>query len=655
MYKKDISIINKMLSRLSLLFFLLFLNLYFIGQGDLKNKSIVNEEQEVELDTLWNRSRELSYDLELYHQNTSLLLSKAKKANSCKYIRKALLGELYYFLIKKEYSSFEKYYEEATLCLRDCYDVKSDIIIKDYNATKLIDEGKYRESLEEASQGLILSQKHNDTLRSLMFLSIQGRIFQHINVLKAIEINKKYLALARIYSKQTDLYVPLLNLGTQLMHAGQLDSAMNNFTEALTICKSKNYNRGPIYNNIGSLFSSRGDLDSSILYFELAVKHSLHSDPNRYMYYLNLAESKLANKELDQCKQFIDTAEAIVPFDRIDLRSKIEKIKAQYYFKKAEFKQSANSFEKHVRYRDSLFSEAKEKEFLTIQAKYEKLEKELEISNLKNQNLQKQIQLRNDKSKITLLLFSSVSLVLFLVLLYLLYHQKNKKNQQLSLKNEKILVQKEKAEIKALLAQMNPHFISNFLSTLNSTISNDKIKDKETLNNYIDDFGKLSRMILEHSSEEIISLNEELNALQLYLNLETIRTNNKFTFFIDLDRQMDIEETLMPPFILQPFVENAIWHGVYPLKNQGKVEVLITRSKQAICFKIKDNGVGYKKGFNKVKTNKDRKSFAIEITRKRIELICEKHEVKSDFKIRDLSEYSNENGTLVEFNLPIMY
>ncbi len=186
--------------------------------------------------------------------------------------------------------------------------------------------------------------------------------------------------------------------------------------------------------------------------------------------------------------------------------------------------------------------------------------------------------------------------------------------------NKALTLHKQMSELenKALRAQMNPHFLFNTLNSINHYILNN---DTQEASHYLTRFSKLVRLVLDNSRREYISLDRELEALNIYLELEMMRRNNEFDYSISVKKGVAASSFLVPPLILQPFVENAIWHGLSTISENGFIEITVSPSgDDGICIEIEDNGVGYTPGNEKEnKTNHD--SFGMSGTRDRLVLM----------------------------------
>src|ERR1051326_355540 len=146
-------------------------------------------------------------------------------------------------------------------------------------------------------------------------------------------------------------------------------------------------------------------------------------------------------------------------------------------------------------------------------------------------------------------------------------------------------------EMQALRAQMNPHFIFNSLNSINRFIlQNNRAQASE----YLTKFSKLVRMILQNSQASLISLESELESLGLYLEMEALRFNYHFNYKISVPKDLDIEMLKVPPLIIQPYVENAIWHGLMHKEEKGQLDIEVSQENDHLFFKITDDGIGRK-------------------------------------------------------------
>ena len=154
--------------------------------------------------------------------------------------------------------------------------------------------------------------------------------------------------------------------------------------------------------------------------------------------------------------------------------------------------------------------------------------------------------------------------------------------------------------MQALRAQMNPHFISNSLNAIEELIHD---KQAQKAADYLIEFSRLCRMVLNHSRYEEITLQEEIESLKYILSLEQLRLPDKLKYAIEVDPELESSHIRIPAMLIQPYVENAIWHGIYPKEGIGQVKVIIRKksAQQLECI-IEDDGVGRAKSLERKKT-----------------------------------------------------
>jgi tetratricopeptide (TPR) repeat protein len=215
-----------------------------------------------------------------------------------------------------------------------------------------------------------------------------------------------------------------------------------------------------------------------------------------------------------------------------------------------------------------------------------------------------------------------------------------------------LTLQKELAEYeqKALHLQMNPHFVFNCLGSISSFIVQN---GTHSAVKYLAKFSKLMRLTLEYSKKSLIPIDKEIQSLQNYLELEQLRFNNKFSFTISKDDNIE-DDLALPPLLLQPFVENAIIHGVIPSKENGTISVEFGLDANNLICTITDNGIGYATS-KAIKENSVsvHQSMALDITKKRLEMIATSTSKKAEVVIEELD--NGRSGTKVTLHLPIQY
>lgn len=211
----------------------------------------------------------------------------------------------------------------------------------------------------------------------------------------------------------------------------------------------------------------------------------------------------------------------------------------------------------------------------------------------------------------------------------------------------------QETELRALRSQMNPHFIFNCLNSIKSlTLKNET--EKASL--YITKFSRLMRQVLENSRSEWISLYQELDTLKLYMDLEKLRFQNKFNYQLIVSPELSVHSIQVPPMLIQPYVENAIWHGLMHKEGSGEVQVLLTENEgKQLIIRIIDDGIGRKRSANLYsKSATEKKSFGMQITSERMEILNQYYHISATTTILDLTDnLGNAIGTEVCMTIPI--
>ncbi|MBS1598751.1 MAG: histidine kinase [Bacteroidetes bacterium] len=206
-------------------------------------------------------------------------------------------------------------------------------------------------------------------------------------------------------------------------------------------------------------------------------------------------------------------------------------------------------------------------------------------------------------------------------------------------------------EMKALHAQMNPHFIFNSLNSIKDMILHD---EQNNASRYLSRFAQLIRLSLEHSKQTFITLRQNIEHLQHYLSMEQLRFAD-FSYAIHVDENLPIEEIKITPMLIQPLVENAIWHGVLPNKGSKKININFYARNEMLIIEVEDNGIGINAALQqKVASQSVHQSLGIENIQKRIKLLNEKYNMQYRLEIIDLMDIGGPtSGTKVRLSIPI--
>lgn len=352
---------------------------------------------------------------------------------------------------------------------------------------------------------------------------------------------------------------------------------------------------------------------------------------------------RIAKLSLEKGK-FEEAKEALSDHDLTSVDSKTKadlfKLKSSISFRQNNFSAAAEAYDRYVEANEEVLEQqgkelAQQAAILREQGEVDLLMKDYLLQTSEQKLLKNQV--RNQWIFIGLLvaLLSAVAIGLWSV-----------RKQSIGRKRANQMLQ-----LKSLRAQMNPHFIFNALTSINNFIAK---QDDRSANKYLSDFSRLMRMVLQNSEKEFVSLTEEVELLSLYLKLEHARFGDQFDYEIDISEELDLAEVSIPPMLLQPFVENAVWHGLRYKANKGHLSISIKPASGGSCMiQIQDDGIGRARSKElKTKHQSQYKSTGLENIDGRMALINSLHDTSYQLKIADASPTAEDVGTLVTVTLP---
>lgn len=201
--------------------------------------------------------------------------------------------------------------------------------------------------------------------------------------------------------------------------------------------------------------------------------------------------------------------------------------------------------------------------------------------------------------------------------------------------------------LKSLRGQMNPHFIFNALNSVNQFISQN---DERTANKFLSEFSRLMRLVLENSQEDFISLQKEEEIISLYVKLEHYRFRDKFDYTVRIDDDINKENLSLPPMLIQPYIENAVWHGLRYKEGKGQLDIHIGKDAQGLKVEITDNGIGRKKSAElKTENQKKHNSTGLKNIEERLLILNTVYKTNYQVHVRDLP---SDSGTSVVISIP---
>lgn len=440
--------------------------------------------------------------------------------------------------------------------------------------------GDISASKKSCMEALNAFEDHHDELGSVGPCTCLGDAYFSLDIIdSAIQYYGRSLMILDQYNEPHKLISPLANMAMIYTERGNYDLALSMTMRALEISESLGYvqNAATCYQNIGEIYLAQQKLDSAKVYFE---------------------KSGEIFRQSGALNEIMGNYSAI----------------SEYFHSAGKDDIAYDYLLKYIEIKDSLYNETKTQQILEIQESYnteKRLQKIKQLETEKKMDIA-QIVLRNT------LLIASLLLFVALIIITLLYVKRLRSKQ----KTHKI-----ELEQKVLRAQMNPHFIFNSLNSIQRMYIDGNL---ESANDYLSDFGSLLRKILDNSGQTYITIKEELATLELYLEMEKVRTSQKMNYIIHVAEEIDIHYLKIPPLIIQPLVENAIWHGILPNGEAGIIQIeLKAHTKNAILCTVTDNGVGMADSLKNKQTSHQSKGMKITRDRLGIENAMHIENVKS--------------------------
>jgi len=460
----------------------------------------------------------------------------------------------------------------------------------------------------------------------------------------------------KITPKITDLNS---KIGEVYAKEGEIEEAENYFDNSLNLSKKENITRAvEEKSKVADFYNQKRDFNKEIELRQEAVDElesiddtEIISDqklantltPQRQNY--KIANAYVAQDKLEEAIPFLEKsiAEADAKEDLIVQKDATRKL-SEIYRDIGDFSKASESYQRYVEVVDELYIKKEQelsqatrfsKEIALKQNRITSLENERELNESRYELAFENQELIEKNSKIQQWIIGSL-LALALLLFFTIYTQrKNAKQQQYA---NNLLA------LKSLRTQMNPHFIFNALNSVNSFIAHN---DERAANKYLSEFSHLMRAVLENSEEDFIPLSKEIELLRLYTKLEHYRFKDKFEYQINVDDKIDIDQFVIPPMLLQPYVENAVWHGLRYKEEKGHLRISFTGlASDKVEIQIVDNGIGRRKSRAlKTENQKKQKSKGMGNIKKRISILNAMYHDKVDVSVTDAFE--NNEGTIV--------
>jgi hypothetical protein len=460
--------------------------------------------------------------------------------------------------------------------------------------------------------------------------------------LNDIENQKKYLDKAKDFlSKSSNSELEnrtiLHNLLGEFYNSQSVyDSALFHFGKVYEYSQKTGWKRAMAVGlgNMAKVYNAQGNPSKALEEHLKTLQISLEIEDasgitEQYSY---ISNSYFALNNLSQAKTyaFLALKKAREHGFVLEERNALEQL-AVIFEKNSQHSQALDYYKQFHSLNDSLQSIDKVNHIAELEKKFETEQKEHQIGLLSAEN-----ELKNQRIKLGFTVIALLLVALFLGLMLYIQRQRNAKAMEADLQQ------------KLSRSQMNPHFVSNAMSSIQKFLYSN---DAQSAAKYLGSFAQLNRAVLEHSLVDRIALDEEIKMLTRYLEFEQLRLNNEFSFSIDIDENLDLEMIDIPPLFIQPFVENAIKHGVKDMKGEGKVTIRFTDCEKHLKVEIIDNGKGIASQSNS--NDQNHKSRSTEIVSKRLKLLRSKYKDLPNFIITN-NVINDDKGVQVTLCLPVL-
>lgn len=549
----------------------------------------------------------------------------------------------------------------------------------------------YDAALEVHFKAVKLAQEVNNIQLEVISLNMIGVVYRRMDLVKpALDYHKRALDIANSVENPTEelrlsIAVSQNSMGNIYLTLKQYDLAISQFEKSLVIENNLGNRLGLAinYHNLGYADEAKGLLDLALQNYKRSLNYNeqIGSEVGRVICYISIGQIYIKQNKYKEAKAIIEKAlkkalqlgdqfyisygyinlgwaqkelnmdeaaernlkEGLQISETYGLKTSIveaHKHLSDFYKKQEDYRVSLYHYEEAVELEKTIFTERNMQYVSDIIIQYENEAKNTQIMQLASENeLVKSKMQRNQ----TIFWFVILALAITAGIMIAV-----NRNRQLSHEKQILTLEQD-----MLRSQMNPHFIFNSLNSIKLYIINN---EKENAVYYLNKFSKFIRKILIASTEKEISLEDELDTMQLYMNIENIRFSNEIDFTIQVDPKISTSNICVPSLILQPFLENAVWHGLSSKKENKQIELRVDKGNdEFITISITDNGIGRKAS---EKINQDRilkrKSVGLSITKARLTNFSKRFTRDYKMEIEDLYDSQNSPmGTKVVVAIPI--
>ncbi|PCJ65266.1 MAG: sensor histidine kinase [Bacteroidetes bacterium] len=589
----------------------------------------------------YSRKGELSKAFAYFKRSADI----SKRLNDPKKIAGSLnnIGIMYYRT--GEYDSAIAYYEMAVEAYQSIPDNRG--LSKAYaNIANIYKhQSNYPKALEYGNKALSIFEELGLSKNKSALLNHFGNIYHSQgDYEKALIYYQKALKISESQGNKGAMATCLNNIGYVFRDQHKVDTAMVLFHRTLAIHRKSGDKGGAAVslNNIAKIHLVKNHFSKALEFYSeaLDISTEIGSQLSKGTSYLGMAKScfKL-NRKAKALEFTLKSLEISEELNLLSLRKESYQTLSEIYQNSGDHKKALECYQQFKLLNDSLYNKENILEMAQMECEYQ-YKRERDSARNREQLLDQQVKITSSNlansqrnTFLIVVVFLLASIVLGAVILF----------QRLS--NEKSKIQKIVVEQRLLRSQMAPHFMFNSLTVLQGMI----LKKDDKSNFYLCEFSKLLRITLENSRHQTVSLSKELFALNSYIELRNLDLTPPYNYLLAIDDEINIHMFMVPPMLIQPFVENAMENALANNNEDRKIDIKISfRNKELICT-IADNGTGIK--VDEFKTDKNKTSLSTAITAERLDLLSNDFNMLGSVNIKN-KDPKNGSGTLVTLVIP---
>jgi tetratricopeptide (TPR) repeat protein len=543
-------------------------------------------------------------------------------------------------------------YTEAMIMLQKALNIaeRSDNLhfqMRAYNQIgvifRRIDENP--QALDMHMKALQLAEQCNDSLGLSKAINGMGNVSISMERYhSAIEYFRRGLRLSELMNNVLGMAINTNNIGEAYMKLNQLDSAMHYYFKSLEYNTQINSRVGQsiCYNGIGSAYIAKQQNRLALDYLmkALEINQELEDRILTSVSYTEIGRTYLNDNHSDRAIDYLEKGLNIA----LEIGSKYTAEEAasllsKAYEKNLSHKRALDYFKLSASLKDSILNEKNLFHMASIEAKYNSTLQQLQIDELNKEALLQKTLISKQRS---IWIATVVVVIVLIIVAILIIFQGRLRSRYKNLRFQQRL----------LRSQMNPHFIFNALSAIQVFILENEMQKSSR---FLSDFSKLMRHVLRSSNYEFIPIQEEVEMLQYYLKIQQLRFSPPFGFDIIISDDIKNNKVVIPPMLIQPFVENAIEHGIKPLGEAGKLIIRILKNGNQMVLEVDDNGLGIDYQDRLSKSEAQHESMAIKITQERLNILEKDTHQKTHFELFDKKKKDPfERGTVARIVLPLI-